>query len=46
MKLKPLLRLEKTKPSEKKGWIAGIMISLEWEKTFGMISKWFVRMKK
>lgn len=46
MKLNPFLRLEKTKPSENKGWIAGVMISMEWEKTIDRIFKWFVRRKK
>lgn len=37
MKLNPFFRPEKTKPSAKKEWIGGIMLSWEWESTVNWI---------
>lgn len=32
MKLSPILKSEPTKPSQKKGFLVGFMLSWEWEK--------------
>lgn len=46
MKLKPILKSEPTKPSDKKGWVAGIMISFEWEKSIEFLKRLFKRKSK
>lgn len=38
---KPFFRLEKTKPSEKKGWIAGFMLSWTWEEAGAFLGRVF-----
>lgn len=46
MKLKPILKSEPNKPSQKKGWLVGIMLSFEWEKTVDWLKGLFKRKGK
>lgn len=41
MKFNPFFRPEKTKPSDKKEWIGGIMLSWEWEKVTAKLANLF-----
>lgn len=45
-KLTPVLKVEPTKPSEKKGFLVGFMLSWEWERASQALSKFFSRSKK
>lgn len=45
-KLTPVLKVEPTKPSEKKGFLVGFMLSWEWEATFSKLSNLFKRKPK
>lgn len=46
MKLRPILKSEPNKPSQKKGWLVGIMFSWEWEKVAEKLSNLFKRKGK
>lgn len=37
---------EKTKPSDPKGWVAGPMLSLEWEATVNWIKAQVAKLKR
>lgn len=44
--LKPVIKVEPTKPSQKKGFLIGFMLGWEWEKATEALSKFFSRRKK
>lgn len=45
-KLTPVLKVEPTKPSEKKGFLVGFMLSWEWESVFSKLGNLFKKKPK
>lgn len=45
-KLNPILKVEPTKPSEKKGFLVGFMLSWEWESVTAKLANLFKKKPK